>query len=190
MNIKSAILLLLVSATITSCIPLFYPLIADEQAEKTPEIIGLWTSKEDNSTWNFGKTTDTKYKLTYTKKSHGTQVYTCNFGRIGEVLFMDSYPNEDGKLEDINSFKLMHSIGAHAVMKVEFQKNKTILTPINFSFLDKIKESGDPLLKVIENDGQSLIISTTDELRKIVDKYKDQPEFYGEKLVLTKQAVK
>ncbi len=104
-----------------SCVQSLHPLYTEKDVIFDPALLGVWTDKESQETWEFTKGDGKQYKLIYTDENKKKGEFIAHFLKIDGKTFLDLAPTDlnlpqndfyKGHLLPTHSFALITQTGA------------------------------------------------------------------------------
>lgn len=192
------ILILLVIATMSSCIFTFHPLYSDDILVDIPGLEGMFVDfdryTQDSSTWTFTRESKGTYSLKIIEDGH-SGIMNVHAVKLGGEYFLDF--SVDGiETKAIPDFIEYHLVPMHSFSKVEVQDESLVMHFINMEWAEENLQNHririDHETRV--NDGNTefiLLTASTSDLQKFVTKYARYDEaFEDDPDVLTRVTVK
>jgi hypothetical protein len=177
---KKKLLALVLAALcgVIGCIPTsINPLYTGQDLVFDPALIGVWRGEGDaKETWAFEQAGDTEYKFVYTEDDGKTGQFEAHLLKLGNTKFLDFFPDESG-LEDMNrsGFYKVHLLRTHSFLKVMQIEPALQMAPLDLKWLREFLGKNPKAIrhhKIGEGDeAQIVLIASTPELRKFVEKH-------------------
>ena len=182
--------LLAIAAMISlSCVVSLLPLFDDGYLVSEPGLPGTWKVAADADTWTFEKAEGaTEYLLTQrqaeydqekgpgegtpSKKGPGDTVrFRARLGRLGEGLFLDLIPAEQGNPEVRNDLYNAHMVPGHTLARVWLDKDSLRIVFLDEEWLTEAVKDGRIALPCVETKGWLVLTAPTSGLQTFILKY-------------------
>lgn len=191
-----ASVLLVVVSVLAGCIKSVHPLYTSKDLLHDPALLGRWHMKDEHDIWEFEPRMeellgDEKAPFYLLAQEDGDKRgnFAVGLVRLGEHLFLDFYPYDYYELEQkgVSSLMVDHLMGVHSFAKVNVRGDTLEIHPFNGEWLSDLLSEGRIRIAHEETPTSMLLTASTEDLQKFVTKYADEPQAFGDKLVLIKQ---
>src|SRR5208283_330075 len=94
------------------CVPSLHPFYTGKDLLFQPALVGNWADQDNSkNTWDFVKSSDTSYTITYTEDSTPGK-FDGHLFKLGNQLYLDMYPQDMPKeiADKLNGYYKMHLI--------------------------------------------------------------------------------
>jgi hypothetical protein len=196
-NVKSLLLILalLGAAFLLKGCKLFslHPLYTPSDLVFIPEITGTWRMEDDETMVMIRAEKDSAYRFTQIDGWDSVH-YQLNLTRLGRHIYMDLYPFENcgtfsgtfmtdsqeqgdcSKSENI----LRNFLPVHSFSRVEMRQDRLVITEFDVDRLKSLFEKNRIRLghEKLEEEDLILLTASTDDLRKFIVKYADDPKAF------------
>ena len=187
-------LVLVVLCGLIGCIPTsINPLYTAEDLVFDPALIGVWRGEGDSKeTWAFEKAGDKEYKFAYTENDGKTGHFEAHLLKLGHARFLDLFPDESG-IEDMNrsGFYKVHLLRTHSFLKVTRIEPALQMAPLDLKWLRELLGKHPKAIRHHRigegDDAQIVLIASTPELRKFVEKHLRTEGAFGEPINLKRK---
>lgn len=200
-NMKSLlmILALLGAAFLLKGCKLFslHPLYTPSDLVLMHEIAGTWRLEDDETLVMIRAEKDSAYRFTQID-GLDTVHYQMHLTRLGQHIYMDLYPYENcgsfmtdaqeqgdcSKSENI----LRNFLPVHSFSRVEMRQGRLVITEFDVDRLNNLFEKNRIRLghEKLEEEDLILLTASTDDLRKFIVKYADDPKAFADPVQLIK----
>jgi hypothetical protein len=168
---------------VVGCVPSLHPLYTEEDLVYDPALVGTWAVEESKDTWTFRKAGDKAYDLIYTERGVPAR-FDAHLVRVGEVLFLDTYPGEP----DIkNGFYLIHLVPAHTFSRIGIEGDVLRYAMLDLDWLKKMIAEKETDIGHEEVDGGILLTASPKELQEFFLKYADDDKAFPDRNELHRQ---
>jgi hypothetical protein len=147
---------------LAGCVSSLHPLYTPKDVVFDPSLVGVWTEKDSNDTWEFAKSEDNVYELTYTTEGEPAK-FKAHLVRLGKSTFLDTFPEVP---EPKNTFYAMHMVPTHFFMKVRMDKDKLLIAPLDPEWLGKQLKSKKVKIAHETVEDWAVLTAPTPELQK------------------------
>jgi hypothetical protein len=169
------------------------PLYTEKDLVFDPALIGAWGEDNDKNTWAFEQAGEKQYKLLHTDDKGRTGTFEAHLLKLDKYQFLDLHLIDPGEKEEwqINELAAVAIImrPGHLFFKISQIQPTLQLSPLHEDWLKKVLEK-DP--KAIQherihfgsdntNDYRYVLTADTKALQKLVLKYADSEEAFGDK---------
>jgi hypothetical protein len=172
---------------LSACVPSLNPLYTEHDLVFDPALVGHWAENDNaQDTWTFEKSGDQDYKAIYQEKGK-TGEFDVHLVKLGERLFLDFYPQDDGIKEmDRNDFYRFHFLPVHTFARVSLSGSTVDMAFLDPDWLKKLLDR-EPKAIRHERRGEDGIILTasTKDLQTFLLKHAD--EAFGDKPTVLKR---
>lgn len=156
------------------CVPSLHQFYNDKDLIFEQRLVGVWVDSENkNQTWDFQKSNDTSYNVTYTEDSVPGD-FSCHLFKIGKLTYLDIYPKDmpQDVADKMNGFYKMHLISTHTLMKVTWSGDNLELATMDPDVFKKMNENHVLTVKHEQDkDGNIILTASTIELQSFVKKH-------------------
>jgi hypothetical protein len=144
-----------------------HPLYTEETAIFDDRLIGAWgdTSGARDGTWIFQQGENKTYRLTTKEKDKADGLFEAHLVRLGDMLFLDVYPEDSQKN---NEFYSSHLVPAHTIWGITFGPEALTLAPINSDWLSKGLENKTLDIAHIIEDDVVILTAPTEKLQAFI----------------------
>jgi hypothetical protein len=168
---------------LAGCVPSLHPLYTEEDLVYDPALVGTWTEEESEDTWTFRELGDEAYELIYTEKGVPAR-FEAHLVRVGEFLFLDTYPGEP----DIkNDFYLIHLVPAHTFLRIEIETNVLRYAMLDLDWLKRMISEKKAEIAHEEIEGGILLTAPPKELQAFLLKYAEDDKAFPDPQELHRQ---
>ena len=162
------------AALMAGCVPSLHPLFTEEDLVYDPALVGTWAEEEGEDIWTFRKSGENAYDLIYTEEGVPAR-FDAHLVRIGEFLFLDTYPGEP----DIkNGFYLVHLVPAHTFLRIWIEGDVLRYAMLNLDWLKKMIAEKKVEIGHEQVDGDVVLTASTKELQEFFLKYADDDKAF------------
>lgn len=170
-------------AFMAGCVPSLHPLFTEEDLVYDPALVGTWAEKEGEDICTFRKSGENAYDLIYTEEGVPAR-FDAHLVRIGEFLFLDTYPGEP----DIkNGFYLVHLVPAHTFLRIWIEGDVLRYAMLDLDWLKKMIAEKKVDIAHEQVDGDILLTASTKELQEFFLKYADDDKAFPDLKELHRQ---
>lgn len=200
MKRKAALIILVLSLSLSSCVYSLFPLYSEETVVFKEELLGKWAVDNDGSYLLFQRPDDiekTKSGIGLLMHPHGSsssidremlyfldiydqsvssqvQRYEAHMVQLGDDYFLDIFPTSEFGNETMSD----NFMGMHSFFKLEASKNELKITRFDLQKLSELFNSNLIRLRHEAVDGTILITAQTEELQQFIERYaKDERVF-------------
>ena len=171
------------AALMAGCVPSLHPLFTEEDLVYDPALVGTWAEKEGEDIWTFRKSGENAYDLIYTEEGVPAR-FDAHLVRIGEFLFLDTYPGEP----DIkNGFYLVHLVPAHTFLRIWIERDILRYAMLDLDWLKKMIAEKKVDIAHEQVDGGIVLTASTKELQEFFLKYAEDDEAFSDLKELHRQ---
>lgn len=142
---------LIVSFSLSGCVPSLHPLYTEKDLIREPALLGSWVDLKSKDSWTFAPNGEKEYRAVFTDNENKTGEFIVHVLRINGQRFLDLYPVEP-KLQE-NGFYSGHLLRVHT-----FLHASQIEPTLKMSFLDP-----DWLKKFLEKNPSAIRHEQVDE---------------------------
>jgi hypothetical protein len=183
MRITVVTVVLGLAVLMAGCVPSLHPLYTEEDLAYDPALVGIWTEEESEDTWTFQKSGEHAYNLIYTEEGVPAR-FDAHLVRIGEFLFLDTYPGEP----DIkNDFYLIHLVPAHTFSRIGIEGDVLRYAMLDLDWLKKMISGKKTDIGHEQVDGGILLTASTKELQEFFLKYAEDDKAFPDSKDLHRQ---
>jgi hypothetical protein len=184
---------------ITGCFPLsLNPLYTGKDLTFDPKLPGVWEQKDstlrENSTnlWNFEKTGEKEYRLTFTESDGGTGQFEARLLKLGDTLFLDFFPAElRGEDTKRSGFYLFHFMPTHSFARVAYAGATFQVSFLNLEWLGTFLEKNPDAIRhekvAPDKDAPILFTASTKELQSFVLQHLNDKDAFLEPIALKRK---
>lgn len=166
-------------AAISLCgclVPSLHPLFTDKDKTARSELVGDWTSEDDDERWSFQLEADSSYSLAVIE-ANDTSWFIAHLVQLDKHLFMDMYPDPVDVLTD--PYK-MHLVFAHTFSKLEFDSGTITISALDADWLRSRLDSGRlHLAHELFGQGELVLTAATSELQKFMISIADDTDAFS-----------
>ncbi len=170
------------------CVPSLHPFYTDKDLLFQPALVGNWMDTENpNNTWDFVKSNDTSYIITYTEDSTPGK-FDGHFFKLGNQLYLDIYPQEIPKeiADQMNGYYKMHLIPTHTLLKITLSGDTMLMAAMDPDVFKKMSEAKTLTVKHEQDKDNNVILTASPlELQNFVKK--NTKEIFGKPGVLVRK---
>ena len=177
----------LLIALMSGCVTLsLHPLYTADDNVFQPELLGRWTEKDDDETWEFTKSGERQYEVVLTEKDGKRGVFEGHLVKLGGALFLDlrASPMEG----DMSTTWTGHLVPAHSFVRVQRLTPTPVLAPVNYKWMESLLDKSPTALRheMVQDgsDKQVVLTASTRELQAFFAKHAANPEAFGNSLEL------
>ena len=168
---------------LAGCVPSLHPLYTEEDLVYDPALVGTWTEEGGKDSWTFQKSGDNAYNLIYTEEGVPAR-FDAHLVRIGEFLFLDTYPGEP----DIkNDFYLLHLIPAHTFSRIRMEGHVLSYAMLDLDWLKKMISEKKVDIGHEKMEGGILLTAPPKELQGFFIKYAEDNKAFPDPRELHRQ---
>jgi len=193
MKILRWLILGLTAMSLLSCVASLLPLFEDRYLVYEPGLLGTWKPGEGADTWTFEKAEGKEYVLIQhqaeydaghghggpAKKVPGDTVrFRARLGRLGEALFLDLFPADEGNPEIRNDWYNVHMIPAHTLARVWLEKDSLRIVFLEQDWLANAIKDGWIELAHVETENWLVLTAPTAELQALIIKHGDNDKAF------------
>lgn len=154
-----------------------HPLYTDAVVRFDPELVGTWVAEEDEGfVFTFIDTSRGSYTL-LSEESGSTARFEAVLMELGEVAFLDIYPEEP---DNENSFYMDHLLRVHNILRVERNVDTLWVQDFDAEWLQSMIDKKKTTIGNVPLDGAVLLTAPTEDLQKFVRKYAKVPEAFSD----------
>lgn len=162
------------AAVMAGCVPSLHPLFTEEDLVYDPALVGTWAEKEGEDICTFRKSGENAYDLIYTEEGVPAR-FDAHLVRIGEFLFLDTYPGDP----DIkNDFYLIHLIPAHTFLRIWIEGDVLRYAMLDLDWLKRMISEKKVEIGHEQVDGGIVLTASTKELQEFFLKYADDDKAF------------
>lgn len=156
------------------CVPSLHSFYNDKDLIFEPQLVGVWVDSENkNQTWDFQKSNDTSYNVTYTEDSVPGD-FSCHLFKIGKLTYLDIYPKEMPQdiADKMNGFYKLHLIPVHTLAWLSLDGDTLQMRFMDPDILKKMNENHALTVKHEQDKDENIILTaSTLELQSFVKKH-------------------
>ena len=161
---------------LSSCTPSLHPLFENDERTFEPELAGVWQDKEGENTFTLRWFPDGKMFSLRTELKEQQRVpgqFNAVFGAVGKYSFLQIVPVRPSNIT-AKSFYGGHFIQTFSFWKVDLDKDKLVLNPLNYRWVEAMLEAKKLSIKHEQQDGGFIMLTaSTEDLKAFVLKYAD-----------------
>jgi len=174
---------ILIGLTLYGCVYSVHPLFTNEELVVRNELMGRW-QVDDDTIWEFSRGGGHYYTVVHIQEEDTTYL-DAGLGMVGDLYFLDFTIGDI----DLNDMELFHLFPTHTFAKVTFGDDRIVLEWFATQWLENlIKDKRIRIRHELENK-QVLLTASTDELKKFIHKYANEPKAFDEPQELMPAAV-
>jgi hypothetical protein len=195
MKTKSIVLVCALLFLLQGCLVVsIHPFYTEKDVIYKPELTGKWMDHDSNS-WMIIQHMEfaglfkpdkpgRSYEIKYTDNK-GTSVFFVNLFQLGKEMYLDFYPQNQEKGNDLGNF---HFVPSHSLARVELKNGKIIIGWYNQEWLislfnqNKIRIAHErtPFDQADKNPDNEMVVLTasTADLQKFILKYGNDPNAF------------
>jgi len=191
MRARTALLILLSGSLVGGCAASVHSVAPEKEAVFDPSMLGKWKEIKPDA-GNIEYTVEQEgadgYRISFVDEGHTiTQVYTAHVFKLGSALFYDAIFSKISLKNETMGLNDMAVYGTHAFGRIWMTPDEINLGALNEDWLEKALDEKKLALHYERGDpggGVDLLLTgSSEELRAFAQKYADDKEAFGAKLV-------
>ena len=186
---KLASVAVLASLTmLVGCVPCLRAIYTEKELVFKPDLIGLWSQKDSEETWQFAKAGKKAYRVVHTDREGKQGTFAGHLVELDGALFLDLYPKEP-KLPQ-NDFYKAYIARLHTFLLVRQITPTLQMASMDMEWLDAQVRKDPKAIRHELVDRRVLLTASTKELQQFLVKHHKTPEAFGEPSNMVRQEPK
>ena len=171
---------LVMMAIVAGCVPSIHGIATEENTVWDENLLGAWgdpgeVDDPNSEVWEFAAEGDEgSYTLFHRDDEGRVAEFTVRLVQVGDMLFLDIFPDDDKQLGKPNNLYQIHLLGVHTFMKVDELSEALRLRYMDMDAVKKLLENNPGLVKHEMREDQVILTAEAGELQDFLLSCGDQ----------------